>query len=382
MFTHSDLTRLITIESATAVSIFMKTHSRGKEVRQDPIRLKNLLADARTKLLAGGIPEADATAILSPATALLENREFWQHQSAGLALFIDEHSMREYVVPLGFEECAVVGQKFHIRPLLPLLAADGHFSVLTVTADKATFFSASRHELAEERDANLPERSSVEDDYENPVQASPPARPSVGTANIPNAQVYGDSPPDFRKARLLEFVAEVAKATGKILSANPQPLVLVADAEIGGHFQQASQVGQLLAGVVETNPNALDDAALHELAYAKVREQLDRERVEALTSAAELLGRDDQSAKTGIADVVRASHHGRISTLLLPDGEPIWGNYDRDADRVETGPGFEPSGQDLLGIAAIETLQHGGVVHVVTQDEIPAGTEAVAILRY
>ncbi|MHA7281993.1 baeRF3 domain-containing protein [Arthrobacter sp. TMS2-4] len=382
MFTQNDLTRLITLEPTTAVSIFMNTHARGKEVRQDPIRLKNLLAEARTKLVERGLPEADATAVLSPATDLLENREFWQNQSAGLALFIDEHGMREYVVPLGFDELVVVGEKFHVRPLLPLLAADGHFSILTVTADKATYFSASRHELTEERYADLPERPSIENDYENPVQASPPARPAVGTANIPNAQVYGESPPDFRKARLLEYVAEVAKATEKILAASPQPLVLVADAEIGGHFQQAGQAGQLLAGVVETNPSALNDAALHDVAYAQVKEQLDKDRVEALARAAELLGRGDESAATEIGDVVRAAHHGRISTLLLHDGEPVWGNYDTDADRVETGRAFEHSGKDLLGIAAIETLQHGGVVHVVTQDEMPEGAEAVAILRY
>lgn len=382
MFAQTDLTRLITSNSANTVSIFMPTHPTGKEVRQDPIRLKNLLTDAQSKLTAGGLSEADADAILEPATALLEDRDFWQHQSTGLALFIDENQTSEYSVPLGFEELVVVGEKFHIRPLLPMLAADGHFSVLTVTADKATLFSASRYQLVEDRAAGLPDRASEENDYENPVQASPPARPNVGTANIPNAQVYGDSPPDFRKARLQEFVAEVAKAAENILSASPQPLVLVADAEISGHFQQSSDLGQLLAGVVEVNANALDTSELHGLAYPKVQERLDSGRVEALNNAAELLGRGDPTATSHIADIVRASHQGRVSALLLHDGEPVWGRYDSEADRVETGPDFESSGEDLLGIASIETLQHGGSVHVMSSTELPTETEAVALLRY
>lgn len=177
MFTQTDLTRLMNAKSATAVSIFMPTHLSGKEVRQDPIRLKNLLTDARSKLTAAGLLEADADAVLEPATALLEDRDFWQYQSTGVALFIDENQTSEYRVPLSLEERVVVGGKFHVRPLLPILAADGHFSVLTVTADKATLFSASRFELVEDRTAGLPVRSSVENDYENPVQASPPARP-------------------------------------------------------------------------------------------------------------------------------------------------------------------------------------------------------------
>ncbi len=382
MFTQTDLTRLMTTKSATAVSIFMPTHPKGKDVRQDPIRLKNLLAGARSKLTAAGMSEADADTILEPATDLLDDRDFWQHQSTGLALFINENRTNEYRVPLALEERVVVGAKFHIRPLLPILAADGHFSVLTVTADKAALFSGSRHELVEEKTAGLPERSSVENDYENPLQASPPARPNVGAANIPNAQVYGDSPPDFKKARLLEYVADVAKAVESRLAADPQPLVLVADAEVGGHFQQASHLGQLLAGVVEINPHALAASALHGLAYPQVQERLDSGRVEALASAAELLGRGDHTATSRLEDIVRASHQGRIGTLLLHDGEPVWGHYDSEADALETGPEYESEGEDLLGIAAMNTLQNGGDVHVMSVDELPKETDAVALLRY
>jgi hypothetical protein len=382
LFTQTDLTRLMATESAAATSIFMPTHSTGKEVRQDPIRLKNLLADARSKLLAAGLSEGDADTTLGPVTALLEDRDFWQHQGSGLALFIDENQTSEYRVPLALEERVVVGRRFHVTPLLPVLAADGHFSVLTITAEKATLFDASRYELAEDRAAGLPDRALVENDYESPAQASPPARPNVGTANIPNAQVYGDSPPDFRKARLLEFVADVARAVGKRLTASPQPLVLVADAEISGHFQQAGDVGQFLAGVVETNPHALDAAALHDLAYPEVKDRLDSGRLEALTNAAELLGRGDQGATSHLADIVRAAHQGRIGTLLLHDRAQVWGRYDSDADSLEAGPEFESSGEDLLGIAAMKTLQNGGDVHVMSPEELPGDADAVALLRY
>ena len=150
----------------------MPTHSTGKEVRQDPIRLKNLLADARSKLLAAGLSEGDADTTLGPVTALLEDRDFWQHQGSGLALFIDENQTSEYRVPLALEERVVVGRRFHVTPLLPVLAADGHFSVLTITAEKATLFDASRYELAEDRAAGLPDRALVENDYESPAALS------------------------------------------------------------------------------------------------------------------------------------------------------------------------------------------------------------------
>ena len=113
-----------------------------------------------------------------------------------------------------------------------------------------------------------------------------------------------------------------------------------------------------------------------------MQDRLDSGRVEALNNAAELLGRGESTATSHIEEIVRASHQGRISTLLLHDGEPVWGRYDSEADKLETGPDFESSGEDLLGIAAMETLQHGGEVHVMSSDELPTETQAVALLRY
>jgi hypothetical protein len=382
LFTSADLTRLTTSEAAPAVSIFLQTHATGKEVRQDPIRLRNLIGDARSRLIEAGQTEGDADALLQPATDLLEDRDFWQHRSAGLALFLADGQVNDYRVPVAFDDLVVVGHRFHIRPLLPVLEADGHFAVLTLTSESARMYTGSRHELVEDSTAALPARESVENDYENPVQASPPARPNVGSANISNAQVYGDGPPDYRKSLLQEFVADVAKAVDKRLTAHPQPLVLVADAEVGGHFQQASDQDKLLAGFVETNPGSLDGRALHELAYPEVKNRLDRERAESLTRAAELLGRGDTTATNQLPEIVRAAHRGQIDTLLLSDCDPIWGAYDLDADRLESGQAFETSGDDLLGVAAIQTLQHGGSVHSMTAEELPGKVDAVALLRF
>jgi hypothetical protein len=99
MFRRSDLTALTDVATKLGVSIFLPTHVRGNEIRQDPIRLKNLAAEARDKLLAAGLARASADEMLAPAAALVEDRKFWQHQSRGLALFLDGGGARHYKVP-------------------------------------------------------------------------------------------------------------------------------------------------------------------------------------------------------------------------------------------------------------------------------------------
>src|ERR1700738_3765936 len=50
MFSRSDLDEVAAMDARPAVSIFLPTHIAGREIRQDPIRLKNLLSSAADRL--------------------------------------------------------------------------------------------------------------------------------------------------------------------------------------------------------------------------------------------------------------------------------------------------------------------------------------------
>jgi hypothetical protein len=385
MFTRSDLTALTDGATKLGVSIFLPTHVRGNEIRQGPIRLKNLAAEARDKLLAAGLARASADEMLAPAAALVEDRKFWQHQSRGLALFLDSGGARHYKVPLPLCEQAVVGVGFRLKPLLPVLAANGAFLVLTITANRVRLFEASRFSMAEDKAADLPgnlDEVKGEPDYENPVQAPPVARSHTGSIAIANAQVYGDSPEEWRKGRLVELVRRVGSALQARLAPDPMPVVLVADVEAGGHFQKLAALGPLLAGVVRTNPEAMDEEALHEAAYAVVRPHFEADRKQAVERFQALRGAGDARAATGIEAVVRAAYQGRINALLLAEGEAVWRHYDEAAGEVVVGEGFAGTGEDLLETAMVWTLQHGGGVHALPQREMPDAAPSAAILRY
>lgn len=385
MFTRSDLTALMDATPDLGVSIFLPTHVRGAEIRQDPIRLKNLAAEARDKLLAAGLRRAEADGMLAPATALVEDYKFWQRQSHGLAVFLDGARARHHKVPLPLPEKAVVGPGFYVRPLLPVLAADGAFLVLAITADRVRLFEASRFAITEDEGADLPgDLGEVmgKSDYENPLQAGPANRPNVPGPAVTKAQVSGDTPDEWRKGRLVEFVRRIAVALQAHLASDPVPVVLVADAETGGHFQKLAELGPLLAGVIETDPAVMDEEALHKAAYALVRPRFDGDRKAAVERFQALSGSGDARGATGIEGVVRAAYQGRIEALLLTEDEAVWGSYDEAADEVATGARFAETGQDMLDAAAVRTLRHGGSVHVLPRGEMPEDVPVAAILRY
>jgi hypothetical protein len=69
----------------------------------------------------------EADGLLAPVRELGDDTGFWQHQADGLAVYVAPELMRSFRVPLELDENAVVGPRFRLRPLLPLLAGDGHY---------------------------------------------------------------------------------------------------------------------------------------------------------------------------------------------------------------------------------------------------------------
>jgi hypothetical protein len=121
----TDIRQLASECDGPCVSIFMGTHlgtnNGTQEVQQDPIRLKNLLNQAREQLMTvKGMRRPDADELLGPGWDLISSGEVWREQpGSGLAVFLGSKGGRYFRVPLALEEKLVVNDRFFVKPLLP-----------------------------------------------------------------------------------------------------------------------------------------------------------------------------------------------------------------------------------------------------------------------
>jgi hypothetical protein len=149
---RTDLQRLAVGRHGPCVSVFLPTHRAGREVEQAPIRLKNLLRQATDALTFDGVRAPETDRLLAPLRRLLDDRLFWQYQSDGLALFSRPGWWRSFRVPLDLPELAVVDDRFHVTPLLPLLpllAGDGHFFVLALSQNQIRLLEGTPDRMEE-----------------------------------------------------------------------------------------------------------------------------------------------------------------------------------------------------------------------------------------
>lgn len=137
-----DLRPLLNQAGQWCLSLYLPTHRTGPEMRQDPIRLKNLLRSAESQLLSLGVEEDTARKSLRPVQELLADEQFWQQQSEGLALFLSQELFSYYNLPLEVPELAIVTERFHLKPLLRVLGGTGNYYLLTLSQKQVKLFEA------------------------------------------------------------------------------------------------------------------------------------------------------------------------------------------------------------------------------------------------
>jgi len=385
MFVRNDLDELVGCDKRPAVSIYLPTHSAGREVRQDAIRLRNLLSTA-TKRLGTEHRGPEIAELLDPARRLVDDEEFWRYQACGLGVFLAPGFPRVHKLPIEVAEELFIGAHFCIRPLLPMIGGAARFWLLTVSSGRTRLYHGSRWSFDEYPGIELPQ--SIQSIYDETVfqegfKAGPTGRPQRGAPTTMAKSQATETPEDVRKAELLELLRRIKAAVELVIKRDPAPVVLAAHPEIQGHFRDIAKWKELLPEGIQENPDAMTPEALHQRACALMMPREEKDRSEALGQLGSMLGTGNNGKATTVPEeIVKAARYGRVDRLFLSDGTPLWGWFDERHDRIVAHRDPAPGDDDLLDYAAVMTLRQGGNVTVVDRAQLPPTGPAAAILRY
>jgi hypothetical protein len=377
LLTTQGLVALADERGGRRVSIFLPTHPPG-DTEQDPIRLRNLLREAEHRL-AGGVRHSQARDLLAPGLELTADAAFWRDAAAGgLALFLAGGGARRLRLPYRPRQLVVVGDRFHVKPLLPLLGGDGRFYLLALSQHRVRLFAGDRDGLRElelpEVLAGLDETMRLEDRAEQlQLHQSGPARPGGRPAVVFHGHGVGT---DDAKDRVLRLFREVDHGLQHAVSDRRAPLVLAGVDYLRPLYRAASAYPEILEGGLSGNPDHLGARELHRRAWALVADRFrsDQRAVAGRCRALERRGR----ATSDLRRIVAAALGGRVESLLVPMGTERWGSVDPATGAAQLHRRARPGAVDLLDLAAVETLRHGGSAYPLPAHE----ARPAAILRY
>jgi hypothetical protein len=382
VITHDQLRNLVESGTPPCVSIFMATHTKSKELRQDPIELKNLIRSAEEQLIARG--DADlARQLLEPARALLDDAEFWPKNESGLAIFISKGIFQVYRVPVEIEDLAIANDRFHVRPLLPLLT-NRMFYILAVSQKAARLLECnplSCHEIPLPEDVATSMEEAIPPNDENQTRLERHGGGRSGPANSPGS-FHGEDP-DVQKSQRedMKFYFRQLDDGVKRAMKNPDATLIIAGADsITPFYKRATLLKNVLEESIDGNPEHVPNDTLRVKAVSLLEPIWHDELNQLQERFGAATGQDLASSE--IKEILRAASAGRVDTLFVPRGVVKWGRHDVSSNQVHVHDEPQQGDEDLIDRATVETLLTSGQIVVVAPEEVPGDREIAAIYRY
>ncbi len=285
-FVEDDLKNLMEIEKrgTPCVSMYMPAGPAAEGGRLNPIRFKNLLARAAEDLERRKMRTPNIAQILAPARKLVDDALLRQGWDGGLAVFLAGSIMRTFRLSLGVPELVVTGERFHLKPLLPLLQAGGRFYVLGLSRNDIRLIEGTRTAV---REINVDAACAAVDralsgggrekllQFHTGTPPSPAKRPAIY-----HGQGGGV---DSIKDEVIRFFRAVNRETRALLGPGHAPLVLAGVEFLFPLYHEVNTYPCLLEEGIPGSPEDLDAIELRDRALDLTepffrRKMLDKKR--------------------------------------------------------------------------------------------------------
>jgi len=360
MITRHDLKSLQSMVSVPALSILLPTYRHFPDNQKDPIRVKNLVDQARDRL-SQEFASREIEPLLIRLETLVADIDY-NHTLDGLALFVSHDFAKKLYLPFPVPERVIIDQTFATRDLLYGMHRTVRYWVFLLSQNATRLIAGTGETLEEVFDESFP-------------------MPMTGPAATQPVPYHADTAyVDDRHRRFFQQV-DRAFATYTQDEVDPLPLILGGVDRQIAFFKEVSAYQGEVAGTLTGN---YDRATLAELApdlwaiAQTVRQQRHDDALKALDTA---MGQ--QKVVSTIEEVWRLANDARGKLLLVEK------NYHVPAVRTENG-GLKvvenPGGTDIMDDAVDEIIEtvllKGGEVELLDDGELAQHQKIALILRY
>ncbi len=358
--TLKEVTRL----GGPCVSIFFAPYAPGSGAGADPVWLANALDEIRNSLQGHHFEDAEIARLLRPVEDLAARGELSRGHAGGEAWFLAPEGMARLATTGETGRGFALGQQPFVLPLLGALTLPEEYYVLGVAKRDVALFRCAHGTIAK-----VPLPDSIPAGFEANGAGDPATerdnRAPSGSEGGRLRSVRFSTAEEESTERLRQYFKLLDRKIAAILEPSQAPVVLAGVHYEAAEFRHSAESLNVIAeGAV--------DGAFH-----------DRTPAELLAKSAEVLRGHQAAVVAGLAramresarrldnttEILRASLEGRVWRLFLT-AEPA-GEWLRSwTSQIE------------LNRVAVEAIRHGAEICLTPASEMPAGTRAVATLRY
>lgn len=378
--TRDEFLRLAEPSEERALSIYLPVGEPGG--RAAARRLRQILPDLHEQLQAQGVPPETTDRLLSPVRELVGDLEHRVNDHAARALFARPAWSATYRLPEPVRELVIFSRQLHLKPLIPLLTDSAAYHLLAVGKGGVRLFQGLGPTLEPLALAGAP--ASLPDllkyDEFAPQRQLHAGIPGTGGERGPIFHGQGDAA-DELKPQLIRYCQEIDRA---LLGASREPrlpLVLCGTDYLLAIYRAVSRHPAIHEAAIVGSPDRIPPAELAARAWAIVRPAAEQVRAAALARCYALAGSDRHRTADAIRTILSAAVAGQVDTVFVAGDQEQWGRYDAASGQIKQHAQQRREDIDLLNLAVVETIRHGGSAHMVPSSALPGHDHCAAILR-
>jgi hypothetical protein len=362
-FSELDFRRLDAIRADHCVSIYIPTHRVSRETEQDKILFRNAIQKAMSQLSEAGADKRRISGIEAHLQALADDILFWNHLAESLVVLATPDAIETYRLPRAVSVEVEVSDRFHLKPLIPLLAFPHTAYLLDIAQNQVRFWSVTERQMQEIEVPGMP--TSFSDALEQRTGTSEPV------------SMRQD---EHRKVRQRQFARTIEEALRPVLLNQKAPLVLAGVDTILSYYREVDTYPHTEEEIIAGNQEhrRADEFAAEVRAIVARRfentigNRLDR--VEAL--------RNDRRSSTDVTEIALAAQQGRVESLVVAVDREIYGTLADGVQSATPRATADAATYDVLDEVVGLTLRQGGEVIGAKEKELPEGFQIAAIFRY
>ncbi|MEV7285115.1 chemotaxis protein [Streptomyces sp. NPDC093252] len=344
-----------------AVSVLTPTHRREPDNAQDPVRLRNVVAEAKKQMEADPAVTRERRAEVVSQLDQAVTEVDLAHSEDGLVIFAAPGEHQVWSLARSVPERVVLSDTFLTRNLVSAQAAERPFWVLSVSADRVTLWNGGGERVRAAAVGGFPL-------VREPENFDPERQEQIG-----------DTPSTFRDERTRAFLRDADTAMDAVLRGSPRPLFVTGETAALAAFEEVGQVARRgvqlpHGGLAQGTPDAV---------WQAVRPAVEREAargVERVTGELEAArGRKEFAA--GVDEVWRNAREARVRLLAVEENFRV--TVRDDGDHLIPAEGGDLDSREDIVDEIVETcLETGADVRFVPDGTLGDARGIAGVLRY
>ena len=360
------------------LTLLLPPYRPGAQAKSTDVVLKSSLKEAAMQLIERRVPGRMVADLVEPLQHMAEEDLAPAGSHWGRVIFRSTETFRQFHLTGPAQPAVTVGGCFAIRPILTELRLPHEFYILTLSKKQVGLLRCS-----EFRTAPVALPKDVPATLELALELEPPDH------DLENRSASGGSTGDMRGVRfgtgsgretqrthLADFYKLVERGLREFLHARGAPLLLVGVDEDTALYQGINVYPKLLKQSIHGSPGAFSEDDLLGHAFPIIHAATEEREAKALLQARERVA--PARFCTDVDKIVAAAFEGRVDRIYLDENAQRTGRFEGSAANGYRAWGEE----DLLNLAAVQTILHAGQAFCLPNGLIPDGAPAAAVLRF